>query len=46
MSNEATKKWAEEQRRQEEIKRRENAPKCLHCGGPAPHGAVLCDACD
>ncbi len=46
MSNEATKKWAEEQRRQEEIKRRENAPKCLHCGGPAPHGTVLCDACD
>ncbi len=41
MSNEATKKWADEQRRQEEIRRQEVTPKCLHCGGPAPHGAVL-----
>jgi len=46
MSNEATKKWADEQHRQNETKKRENAPKCLHCGGPIPHGAVLCDACD
>jgi hypothetical protein len=46
MSNEATKKWAEEQRRQEEARKRETAPKCLHCGGPTPFGQELCDACD
>lgn len=46
MSNEATKKWAEEQRKQEEARKREAAPKCQHCGGPTPYGQVLCDACE
>jgi hypothetical protein len=46
MSNDETKKWAEEQHKREEALRRQNAPKCLHCGAPAPHDAALCDACD
>jgi hypothetical protein len=46
MSNDATKKWAEEQRKQEEARKRESAPKCMRCGAPAIDGSEFCAACD
>lgn len=47
MSNEATRKWAEEQRELEETKKWGNSPRCLHCSAPIPNdGSALCDACD
>lgn len=46
MSNDATKKWAEEQHKREADRRREAGPNCLHCGALVAKGRVLCDACE
>ena len=46
MSNDSTKKWAEEQRKREAQRERDRKPACLHCGAPVTDGSALCGACD
>jgi len=46
MSNDSTKKWAEEQRKREVQRDRESKQTCLHCGAPVTDGSALCAACE